>query len=135
MREVVCPKSGEVIRRIKLPNQRVRQSIEFFLPTMTVNSHKDETDINNIVNRYQRTGILPPSERAPIFADVTHLQGDLTERIQASQMILDAASDNDAKLDKQRAEAERLSKLNPPSDEKPDTTVPDNPKDDMGDKP
>ena len=40
----------------------------------------NDTDVNNIVARFARTGIMPPSKEAQ-YADVTHLQGDLAEMI------------------------------------------------------
>lgn len=35
--------------------------------------------MNNIIARYERTGQLPPSRQVPQYADVTGLQGDLTD--------------------------------------------------------
>ncbi|MEM2002562.1 MAG: hypothetical protein QXT77_07965 [Candidatus Methanomethylicaceae archaeon] len=58
---------------------------------MTHQSHADSCDINNIIRRFDRTGVLPPSDRPQQFADVTGLQGDLTDRINSSREILDKA--------------------------------------------
>lgn len=43
-------------------------------PSMTVQSHKDETDINKIVARFHRTGEMPPSTKTPQYADISSIQ-------------------------------------------------------------
>ena len=53
----------------------------------TQQADKDQTDINNIVNRYARTGNLPP-QRQGVYADVTALQGELTELHERSKAAL-----------------------------------------------
>lgn len=56
--------------------------------SMTQQCHKDQTDVNAIVARFDRTGYLPPNTGQGQYGDVTGLQGDLTERISlASQTI------------------------------------------------
>lgn len=37
-----------------------------------------ETDVNEIIHRFERTGFLPESDRVPQYGDVTGLQKDLT---------------------------------------------------------
>lgn len=37
----------------------------------TEQSHRQETNINDIVHRYQKTGVLPPSSRLPVYGDFT----------------------------------------------------------------
>lgn len=59
--------------------------------SMTQQHHRDQTDINNIVERYARTGNLPPGRLESQYADVTELQGDLGERILASRETMEAA--------------------------------------------
>lgn len=45
--------------------------------------HKDNCNINNIVNRYRRDGYMPPNTRGPgTYQDVSEIQGDLTEVLQ-----------------------------------------------------
>jgi len=60
---------------------RLRVKVSFSSPSRTLQQHAAACDINNIMNRYARTGSLPPPRAAPQFADVTGLQGDLTERV------------------------------------------------------
>lgn len=58
----------------------------------TDRSHRDAVNINNIIARFDRTGILPgPGSRVAQYGDVTHLQGDLTEMLEFSRTTLDSA--------------------------------------------
>lgn len=108
MRDSVDATTGEILRSLRYPFERTRVGIVFELPSRTVNSFKDETDINNIVNRFARSGMLPPNPGGGVFADVTGLQGDLTERVNFSKQVVADASSNDVKLAKHR-EAKRKS--------------------------
>lgn len=58
--------------------------------SMTQQSHALSCDINSIIERYDRTGTLPVSDRKPSYGDVTALQGDLTERITRSEQAIRA---------------------------------------------
>lgn len=72
---------------------RHRIRVCFHAPSKTLQQHAAACDINNIMNRYARTGSLPPPRGAPQFADVTGLQGDLTERVNfAASTIADVDS-------------------------------------------
>lgn len=62
----------------------------------------NDTNVNHIMERFQRTGFLPPASREAQYADVSNL-GDLTDTMVRTQDALrqaqDAASDaeqNDA---------------------------------------
>jgi len=48
----------------------------------TDDSQGNDTDINNIVARFARTGVMPEPQTPGEYADVTALQGDLTEIIE-----------------------------------------------------
>lgn len=53
-------------------SERQRVSLEFDPKEgRTKSSFKDECDINNIVNRFKRTGQLPPGRGEPQFSDVS----------------------------------------------------------------
>lgn len=41
-----------------------------FEPTQTVQDQRDDCDVNVIVDRYVKTGILPGVSQTPVFADV-----------------------------------------------------------------
>lgn len=43
-------------------------------PSMTLQSSKDEVDINNIVARFRRTGEMPQRAVQPQFADISDIQ-------------------------------------------------------------
>lgn len=84
---------------------REREALSFVgVESVTQASHFDQTDVNAIVARFERTGALPPSRQQGIYADVTGLQGDLTEMIEASRRVMTGISDyvagvKDKKLD------------------------------------
>lgn len=87
MRTKACfnPETGEVIR-FRLPWMRQALVTDVLSDECRVHaSHKDACDVNNILKRYERTGILPQAKKAPQFADVTHLQVDLTTAINRSR--------------------------------------------------
>lgn len=42
----------------------------------------NDTDVNRIIERFTRTGVLPTANSEPQYADVTGLQEDLTDLIQ-----------------------------------------------------
>ena len=77
---------------IRTPYTRVRQVAGIPSDSKTVKDAGNDTDVNNIVARFARTGELPPATREPQYGDVTAMQGDLTEIIakgQAAQKALD----------------------------------------------
>lgn len=61
--------------------------------SMTHQSHASACDINNIIRRFDNTGVLPPSNREPQYGDVTALQGDPTELILKGRETLQAAGE------------------------------------------
>jgi len=63
------------------PGERIRVQSVPEGETRTVQSEKDLTDINNIVQRYQRTGFLPPPTMQPQYGDVTALNRPLIELV------------------------------------------------------
>lgn len=61
--------------------------------SMTQQSHADSVDVNRIIERFDRTGVLPMATREPMYADVTDLQVDLTEAINRSREVLNTADE------------------------------------------
>lgn len=57
-------------------------------PTLAVQSSKDECDINFIVNRYMRTGVLPAANHG-VYADISEI-GDLRESLEQVQFAQEA---------------------------------------------
>jgi len=105
---------------VRHPFERKRVAFKSDLPSMTHQSHADSCDINKIIRRFDNTGELPTRPGDPQFADVTHLQGDLTEKINYSRETLDAAGrdleakkqlDLEEEANKRKAEAEELERL------------------------
>lgn len=71
--------------RIRPPWCRVRHQFVTTDVSRTVESPGNDTDVNNIVERFKRTGSLPIADTQPQYADVTGLQGDFTELINKSR--------------------------------------------------
>lgn len=80
------PEYNNVLKR-RYPHQTLRLQYADDSPSLTQNSHHDATDINAIIARYQRTGLFPPNNTHGQYADVTGLQGDLTEMINQAKSI------------------------------------------------
>lgn len=59
--------------------------------SLTVEVPPFETDVNEIVSRFERTGYLPTSDRVPQYGDVTNLQVDLTQALAEAQQTLNIA--------------------------------------------
>lgn len=62
-------------------------------PSMTQQSHVDQTDVNAIVKRFERTGVMPEGRGIPQYGDVTGLQGDLTELLNRSKEQIGEATE------------------------------------------
>jgi phage internal scaffolding protein len=80
-----------LVRGYNSPRLRVRTEND--LPSRTDQSQKDECDINNIVERFQQTGIIEHlNTQTPQFGDATQVPGDFTESmhmIMAAQEMFD----------------------------------------------
>lgn len=76
---------------IRKPRERYRTPFSNFGPSMTDQTKALETDINYIVARYARSGEFPPLLQQPVFADVTQLQGELSERLAYAERIIGEA--------------------------------------------
>lgn len=92
---VVVDDLGQLVRpehHIRSPFYRERFPTLSVGVSMTHQSHASSCDVNKIVERYARTGDLPPPSTQPVFADVTSLQGDLTELYARSARTIEIAS-------------------------------------------
>lgn len=76
---------------IRNPRERHRTPFSNFGPSMTDQTKALESDINYIVARYARSGEFPPLVQQPVFADVTQLQGELSERLAYAERIIGEA--------------------------------------------
>lgn len=78
---------------VRMPNgPRIRQVMDNPYPSNTIDSAGNDTDVNIIMARFERTGILPPATVEPVYADVVDLQGDLTEISQRAAEALAIAN-------------------------------------------
>lgn len=82
----------EVIRRVRRFYERYRTFRRCLGESRTQQSHRDASDVNYIVQRFQRTGELPKNPRGleGRYEDVTGLQEELTEAFNKAQSNLDA---------------------------------------------
>lgn len=77
---------------VRMPNgPKVKQVLTNQYPSNTIDSAGNDTDINLIMERFSRTGILPEATQQPQYGDVVDLQGDLTEIHQRAREALDIA--------------------------------------------
>lgn len=66
---------------IRKPYYRARVQTESGGESVTDKSFGNDTNVNNIVARFARTGEMPTVGPEGQFADVTRLQGDLSQMI------------------------------------------------------
>jgi len=89
---------------IRKPYERTRVPVDLEgQQSKTDRSHGNDTDINNIVARFARTGELPPGNGEGDYADVTGLQNDLTEIIEKGRQAQNELHDLQIKQDAEQA--------------------------------
>jgi len=93
MQKIVSEKLDDVeavasVRMRVGQNERLRVQAVPEGETRTVQSHKDLTDINNIVERYQRTGYIPPGRMEPQYGDASALNKPLIELAQDAESVI-----------------------------------------------
>ena len=87
-RPETLPKNDQP-RRIRGPFEDLRVVTTVEGESMTDDSHGNDTDVNNIIRRFDRTGQLPTGRGEGQFADVAGLNEDLTVLISRSREALD----------------------------------------------
>lgn len=85
--------------RIRSPYFRERMPQICGGESLTEQGHAESVDVNNIVRRFHRTGVLPPAAHPPVYADVTRLQAPLQERIAFAASTISAVDDFLATVD------------------------------------
>lgn len=78
--EVIIP-GLQKAPRMRKAWERERCPTPMKTESVTDQTAAGETDVNTIVQRFQRTGHLPPGKGPGMYADVSEIQGDLTERL------------------------------------------------------
>lgn len=76
---------------MRMPYERERVVFKTTGESKTQQAHKDLCDVNKILKRYERTGMLPPAQQQPMYGDVSGLVGDLGELRQRAASILEPA--------------------------------------------
>lgn len=77
--------------------------------TMTQQSHKDSVNVNKIISRYDRTGILPQNPYSPVYGDVSAFARPFQEALDASGVTIEQAR-------------EFANSWEPPKDQEPEIT-------------
>ena len=89
---------------MRMPYDRLRVQSKQGGESTTVQDPQNTTDVNEIVKKYHRTGMMPPGKQG-IYADVTGLQGDLTERLIWAKQVQEDAQREIAEIQQQQAAA------------------------------
>lgn len=97
-------------RLIRKPYERTRSTMEFLYGNekQTDDSFGNDTDVNHIVARFKRTGIMPPPSIDAQYADVTALQADLTEIIARGESAKQELKELEDTKREQHIEAQKL---------------------------
>ena len=94
--------------------------------SMTDNSHGNDTDINKIIARFDRTGVLPgnPGKEGQ-FADVSGLNEDLGVLLEKSKGAMEQLAELQAELEEQQQQntEEEAPEPAPPAPEEAPTEV------------
>lgn len=82
-------KNSIELPKVRHPAIRIRTITPIVGESMTHQSHASSCDINNIIKRFDNTGLLPSGSREGQYADVTPLQGDFTDIINRSKELIE----------------------------------------------
>jgi len=95
--QVITDENGEIPEATFKPRKsysRLRVISINQQPSMTQQYPAEHIEINAIVERFKRTGILPEATQQPQYGDVTNLQGiDLVDLIDQAQTNTQIASE------------------------------------------
>lgn len=61
--------------------------------SMTQQSHRDSVDVNKIIERYDRTGQLPPMASNPVYGDVSAFARPFQEALDMAGITIEQARD------------------------------------------
>lgn len=127
-KEKIDKKTGELTLAkpyIRKPYERHRVQTPIVGESMTHQAHAVTCDINNIIRKFDNTGVLPPAQHQGQYADVTGLQGDLTQAYNDAKETIDTSSkffkekqreqkkrQNEKQLDLEKEIAELKEKVN-----------------------
>lgn len=89
---VFFDRNGESIEQNFGFRARFPVSVDIFDDGKTVQSERDNCDINKIIQRFDRTGVLPAARAEPRYADVTKLNGYYQDVLDQAQSDIDTAN-------------------------------------------
>ena len=95
-------------QRIRAPFEDLRVETVIEGESMTDDSAGNDTDVNNIIARFDRTGQLPTGRGPGEFADVSGLNADLTELISMQKEALRELQDLEEQIKDNKEKAEEL---------------------------
>lgn len=110
--------TGEVVPgKVRKPWARERLITKVEGESLTVQDPGQDTDINHIVARFDRTGVLPSPKVEAQYGDVTALQGDPLQLMEKAREIdgkveaakVELAERAKAKQDQEAADAKKSS--------------------------
>ncbi|AXL15131.1 internal scaffolding protein [Microviridae sp.] len=94
---------------LRKPYERVRTITKVEGESMTDPSFANDTDVNTIVSRFARTGVMPPGKEGQ-FADVSGLQKDLTDLIEEGKQATSELRNARDKINRELKEKEQTEK-------------------------
>lgn len=94
---------------VRDPNQRLRVQSVPEGESMTLQSEASACDINEIIARYDRDGLLPAARMDGQYGDVSDLNGDFGDLLNKSIAALSAFNEANAEFEKRKsADAKKL---------------------------
>lgn len=125
-RRVVPEQIDLLPRRVRRQIERDRISIDCSSGGKTQQAHADSCDINKIIARFERDGVMPPGRPGGFYADVTGFNGDLNELLIRSSETFSTAGEflvgRKAELEQARQLAEKQEAVNPAETATTETT-------------
>lgn len=115
--------NGEVMYSHRKPWCRERIVTKLEGDSMVQKSALEECDINKVIEKFNRTGILPRTKSVGQFADVTGVQGDLTEKLAESEATLSQFANDVKAAERAKAAASQADgeeKASEPAQSEPD---------------
>lgn len=114
--EVKASHIDEMRKEFRIRKPYDREAVKTKLPryTKTLQGLQEEVDVNNIMARFERDGIMPTGRGPGQYGDVTELQkGDLTDRINFSREVLEQAGRDleEKQLAAQKAQEEKFNAM------------------------
>ena len=99
--------NGQAVR-IRGPYEALRVPSPTLGESMTDTSQGNDTDINNIIARFDRTGQLPGNPGQGQFVDVAGLNRDLTELLELQREALQELSDLEQQIEENQQKVQEI---------------------------